>query len=56
MLFYPKLPKMIGSDFLEARLRSIHGAEGNEAACHVFGHTHFGWDAMVDGIRCDSSF
>ncbi|XP_057544420.1 uncharacterized protein LOC130823707 isoform X1 [Amaranthus tricolor] len=51
MLFYPKLPKMIGSDFLEARLRSIHGAEGNEAACHVFGHTHFGWDAIVDGIR-----
>ncbi|KMT03393.1 hypothetical protein BVRB_8g190810 [Beta vulgaris subsp. vulgaris] len=51
MLFYPNLPKIIGSSFLEARVRSIHGAEGSEAACHVFGHTHFGWDATLDGIR-----
>ncbi|KAJ7975496.1 Ser/Thr protein phosphatase family protein, expressed [Quillaja saponaria] len=53
MLFYPKLPKIIGSDCLEVRIRSIHGLEGKEdsSACHVFGHTHFCWDAMVDGIR-----
>lgn len=51
MLFYPNLPKIIGSDSLEVRLRSIHGAEGSGSACHVFGHTHFCWDAMLDGIR-----
>ncbi|KAG4952640.1 hypothetical protein JHK85_046507 [Glycine max] len=53
MLFYPKLPKIIGSDSLEDRIRSIHGAEGRKDAssCHVFGHTHFCWDAVVDGIR-----
>ncbi|KAJ8420238.1 hypothetical protein Cgig2_019836 [Carnegiea gigantea] len=48
---YPNLPKIIGSDFLEVRIRSIHGAEGSERACHLFGHTHFGWDAILDGIR-----
>ncbi|CAK9164342.1 unnamed protein product [Ilex paraguariensis] len=51
MLFYPNLPKIIGSDFLEARIRSIHGLEGSASACHVFGHTHFCWDAVLDGIR-----
>ncbi|KAF8036022.1 hypothetical protein BT93_C1903 [Corymbia citriodora subsp. variegata] len=51
MLFYPNLPKIIGSDSLEVRLRSIHGAEGSGSACHVFGHTHFCWDAVLDGIR-----
>ncbi|XP_038972840.1 acyl-carrier-protein phosphodiesterase PptH-like isoform X1 [Phoenix dactylifera] len=51
MLFYPNLPKIIGSDFLEARLRSIHSKNGNGSACHVFGHTHFCWDAVLDGIR-----
>ncbi|XP_020533996.1 uncharacterized protein LOC105630189 isoform X2 [Jatropha curcas] len=51
MLFYPNLPKIIGSDCLEVRLRSIHGTKGNASACHVFGHTHFCWDAMLDGIR-----
>lgn len=53
MLFYPKLPKIIGSDSLELRIRSIHGAEGrgDASACHVFGHTHFCWDAVIDGIR-----
>lgn len=56
MLFYPKLPKIIGSDSLEDRIRSIHGAEGRKDAssCHVFGHTHFCWDAVVDGIRYSS--
>lgn len=51
MLFYPNLPKIIGSDFLETRVRSIHGVEGSNSACHVFGHTHFCWDAVLDGIR-----
>lgn len=51
MLFYPNLPKIIGSDFLETRVRSIHSVEGSNSACHVFGHTHFCWDAVLDGIR-----
>lgn len=51
MLFYPKLPKIIGSDSLEVRIRSIHGVKGSASACHVFGHTHFCWDAVLDGIR-----
>ncbi|CAK7338645.1 unnamed protein product [Dovyalis caffra] len=51
MLFYPNLPKIIGSDFLEVRIRSIHGIEGNASACHAFGHTHFCWDSVLDGIR-----
>ncbi|KAH0976154.1 hypothetical protein GBA52_018053 [Prunus armeniaca] len=51
MLFYPKLPKIIGSDCLEFRIRSIHGVEGSPYACHVFGHTHFCWDSVLHGIR-----
>ncbi|XP_068640387.1 uncharacterized protein [Aristolochia californica] len=51
MLFYPKLPKIIGSEPLEARIRSIHGESGNPSACHVFGHTHFCWDSTIAGIR-----
>ena len=54
MLFYPNLPKVVGSDFLEARVRDIHGVEGNPFACHVFGHTHFCWDTMLDGVRLAS--
>lgn len=51
MLFYPNLPKVVGSDFLEARVREVHGMEGSLSACHVFGHTHFCWDATLNGIR-----
>ncbi|XP_011086924.1 uncharacterized protein LOC105168516 isoform X2 [Sesamum indicum] len=51
MLFYPNLPKIIGSKYLETRIRAIHGAEGRQSACHVFGHTHFCWDAILNGIR-----
>lgn len=51
MLFYPNLHKIIGSDSLEVRIRSIHGTDGSPSACHVFGHTHFCWDAVLQGIR-----
>lgn len=51
MLFYPNLPKVIGSDFLEVWLRKIHGPNGNPSACHIFGHTHFCWDSILDGVR-----
>ena len=50
-LLYPNLPKIIGSDYLEAQVRSIHGVEGGASACHVFGHTQFCWDVVLDGIR-----
>lgn len=51
MLFYPNLPKVIGSDLLEVWLRKIHGPNGNPSACHIFGHTHFCWDSILDGVR-----
>ncbi|ERN10220.1 uncharacterized protein LOC18438392 [Amborella trichopoda] len=51
MLFYPNLPKVIGSDYLEARLRTLHGIHGSPHACHMFGHTHFCWDIWLQGIR-----
>ncbi|KAK9278509.1 hypothetical protein L1049_028076 [Liquidambar formosana] len=55
MLFYPNLPKIIGSDLLEIRIRAIHGLTGSALACHVFGHTHFCWDAVLDSIRWHQS-
>lgn len=51
MLFYPNLPKIIGSDLLETRLRSIHQKAKASGSCHVFGHTHFCWDTVLDNIR-----
>lgn len=44
-LFYPHLAKAVGSRVLGERVRRI------KPNCHVFGHTHFGWDAEVEGIR-----
>ncbi|KAK2655719.1 hypothetical protein Ddye_008771 [Dipteronia dyeriana] len=42
--------RLFGSDWLENRVRSIHVGEGSASACHVFGHTRFCWDAVLDGI------
>jgi hypothetical protein len=36
---------MVGSTFLDARVKTL------APECHVFGHTHFGWDAVHDGVR-----
>jgi hypothetical protein len=44
-LTYPNLSKMVGSTFLDARVKAL------APECHVFGHTHFGWDAVHDGVR-----
>jgi hypothetical protein len=44
-LFFPNLPKAVGSTFLRARVDAL------APDVHVFGHTHFGWDAMLDGVR-----
>lgn len=44
-LFQPNLAKAVGSDFLEPRIRAL------DSDVHVFGHTHFSWDATFEGTR-----
>ena len=44
-LIYPPLMKAVGSNLLGARVDSL------ASKLHVFGHTHFGWDTSLDGIR-----
>jgi len=44
-LFYPPLPKAIGSTFLAERVKRL------APNVHVFGHTHYGWDQELDGVR-----
>lgn len=72
MLFYPNLPKAVGSDYILRRIqglaslgstsrgggdggddetRRVAAAVGRREHVHVFGHTHFGWDHVIDGIR-----
>ena len=38
---YPTLNKAIGSVYVERRLRAMN------SSFHIFGHTHFGWDAEL---------
>ena len=57
MLFYPNLPKAVGSDYVYRRIRdlAVAGAGDGDASprehVHLFGHTHFGWDASHEHIR-----
>jgi hypothetical protein len=44
-LFFPPLSKGIGSTFLASRIAALR------PSVHVFGHTHLGWDATLDGVR-----
>ena len=44
-LYYPHLPKAVGSAFLQRRVEALR------PDVHVFGHTHFGWDGEVGGTR-----
>eukprot|EP00928_Gymnodinium_smaydae_P042732 TRINITY_DN28738_c0_g1_i1.p1 TRINITY_DN28738_c0_g1~~TRINITY_DN28738_c0_g1_i1.p1 ORF type:complete len:407 (+),score=63.38 TRINITY_DN28738_c0_g1_i1:143-1222(+) len=44
-LMAPQLPKASGSRFLGDRVRAL------APDVHIFGHTHFGWDAVHDGVR-----
>lgn len=44
-LTLPPLAKASGSAFLAARVAQLR------PAMHVFGHTHFGWDATLEGVR-----
>ncbi|CAJ1398309.1 unnamed protein product [Effrenium voratum] len=39
------VPKISGSDLLEEQIRRI------KPTCHAFGHTHVGWDTVLEGIR-----
>lgn len=42
-LFYSGLAKAVGSDFLARRISKLR------PSMHIFGHTHFGWDATLEG-------
>ncbi|KAK7254163.1 calcineurin-like phosphoesterase [Aureococcus anophagefferens] len=44
-LYVPALNKAVGSRFLGDRVAEL------KPDVHVFGHTHFGWDATHDGVR-----
>jgi hypothetical protein len=35
----------VGSLYLQRRVQQL------SPSLHVFGHTHFGWDATVEGVR-----
>ena len=43
-LFYPNLAKAAGSQPLARRLKAL------QPDMHVFGHTHFSWDACIGGL------
>ena len=45
MLFQPNLAKAAGSDFVQRRVEELR------PCAHVFGHTHFSWDATYSGVR-----
>lgn len=44
-LYLPTLSKAVGSGYLKKRVEQL------EPDLHVFGHTHFGWDSTIDGVR-----
>jgi hypothetical protein len=44
-LYLPTLSKAVGSDYLKQRVQQLR------PDLHVFGHTHFGWDSTIDGVR-----
>lgn len=44
-LFFPELPAVSGSQPLAKRVKAL------QPDIHVFGHSHFAWDAELDGTR-----
>jgi len=44
-LTQPQLAKVVGSNYLRERVEQLR------PDVHVFGHTHFGYDMVVDGVR-----
>jgi hypothetical protein len=51
MLFYPKLAQASGSVHLRKRVEEIKSRINDGDMTHVFGHTHFGWNTQIDGVR-----
>ncbi|DBA84082.1 TPA: hypothetical protein ACH3X1_006563 [Trebouxia sp. C0004] len=47
-LFYPNLAKAAGSEPLAHRLRAL------QPDVNIFGHTHFSWDATIEGFVVDA--
>lgn len=45
MLFQPNLAKAVGSKYVAQRIEELR------PMAHVFGHTHFLWDAKIGGVR-----
>lgn len=45
MLFQPNLAKAVGSDYIQRRIEELR------PIAHIFGHTHFAWDTVADGVR-----
>ena len=45
MLFFPNLAKAVGSNFLRRRVERLR------PTAHIFGHTHFAWDASIGATR-----
>ena len=45
MLFQPNLAKAVGSDYIKHRVEELR------PMAHIFGHTHFAWDAVVGQVR-----
>ena len=45
MLYQPNLAKAVGSQLLAKRIQQLR------PVAHIFGHTHFNWDCIIDGTR-----
>ena len=45
MLFQPNLAKAVGSSYVAKRIEELR------PIAHVFGHTHFLWDATIRNVR-----
>ena len=45
MLYQPNLAKAVGSNYVAQRIDELR------PVAHIFGHTHFLWDATIDKVR-----
>lgn len=45
MLFQPNLAKAVGSKYIAQRIEELR------PVAHIFGHTHFLWDATIKKVR-----
>ena len=52
-LLYPKLTQAVGSNILNERIERVTeilhlGKSGKDSHTHAFGHTHFGWNLVLE--------